>query len=224
MMANTISSRLLIVMPLFWLAGCSTTATRSDAPAPVVDHSVAPAQSAPGQTTTAVVTTPDVPVVKVQPLPRQLPLEPEPQISMAPPTPKPKPKPTVTTATTAPRAAPADAATQVATAATKAPVQNAPEAVVPPPRPKTAVRDVTPPPADLAPKQGNQAVQALLNSARKHVAGSDWDKAGADLERALRIEPKNAGIWHDLSQIPLAAATVQAGRGSGRQVQQPVRQ
>ena len=28
-------------------------------------------------------------------------------------------------------------------------------------------------------------------------------EAGAALERALRVEPRNAGIWHDLAQIRL---------------------
>jgi tetratricopeptide (TPR) repeat protein len=51
--------------------------------------------------------------------------------------------------------------------------------------------------------QGSQAVAALLDSAANHVSGGDLDKAAADLERALRIEPKNAAIWHDLGQIRL---------------------
>ncbi len=44
---------------------------------------------------------------------------------------------------------------------------------------------------------------ALLESADKHVKSKQLDKAGAALERALRIEPRNAGIWHDLAQIRL---------------------
>lgn len=44
---------------------------------------------------------------------------------------------------------------------------------------------------------------ALLDSADKYVKGGQLDKAGAALERALRIEPRNAGIWHDLAQIRL---------------------
>jgi tetratricopeptide (TPR) repeat protein len=46
-------------------------------------------------------------------------------------------------------------------------------------------------------------VVALLDSAADYVADQEWDKAGAALERALRIEPSNAGIWHDLAQIRL---------------------
>lgn len=56
--------------------------------------------------------------------------------------------------------------------------------------------------ADLM-REGNQAVVALLDSAANHVADQEWDKAAAALERALRIEPGNASIWHDLAQIRL---------------------
>ncbi len=78
-----------------------------------------------------------------------------------------------------------------------------------PATPSVAPRPVDPPPrpADLPPaeitRDGNQAVVALLDSADKYVKGGELDKAGAALERALRIEPRNAGIWHDLAQIRL---------------------
>jgi Tfp pilus assembly protein PilF len=58
------------------------------------------------------------------------------------------------------------------------------------------------PPAEIT-REGNQAVVALLDSADKYVKSNQLDKAGAALERALRIEPRNAGIWHDLAQIRL---------------------
>ncbi|MDX1605554.1 MAG: tetratricopeptide repeat protein [Candidatus Competibacterales bacterium] len=57
-------------------------------------------------------------------------------------------------------------------------------------------------PAPAAP-QGNQAVVALLDSAANHVGAGQMDQAAAALERALRIEPRNATIWHDLGQIRL---------------------
>jgi len=72
-----------------------------------------------------------------------------------------------------------------------------------------------PPPAEPAPppaaplppaaitKEGDQAVVALLNSADQYVRAGQLDKAGAALERALRIEPRNPGIWHDLGQVRL---------------------
>jgi predicted Zn-dependent protease len=82
------------------------------------------------------------------------------------------------------------------------------ESTAPPvPAPPTAPPPPAPPPADLPPaeitREGNQAVAALLESADKHVKSNQLDKAGAALERALRIEPRNAGIWHDLAQIRL---------------------
>ena len=72
----------------------------------------------------------------------------------------------------------------------------APRPAPPPPRPAEL------PPAEIT-REGNQAVVALLDSADKYVKGGQLDKAGAALERALRIEPRNAGIWHDLAQIRL---------------------
>ncbi len=63
--------------------------------------------------------------------------------------------------------------------------------------------EATPVDAAMATNQGNQAVVALLDSAATHVNAGELDKAAASLERALRIEPRNAGIWHDLGQIRL---------------------
>jgi len=85
------------------------------------------------------------------------------------------------------------------------PVQTDPAPVTPPPAPRPAPPPPRPaelPPAEIT-REGNQAVVALLDSADKYVKGGQLDKAGAALERALRIEPRNAGIWHDLAQIRL---------------------
>ena len=107
----------------------------------------------------------------------------------------------------APTGAPAPANATVAmttppTVSTPEPVP-APVPVARPPRPAAPAT----PPADLPPaeisREGNQAVVALLESADKYVKSKQLDKAGAALERALRIEPRNAGIWHDLAQIRL---------------------
>lgn len=92
-----------------------------------------------------------------------------------------------------------------------------PPTVTPEPEPEPEPEPIQPPapqpvqppapPADLPPaeitREGNQAVAALLESADKYVKSKQLDKAGAALERALRIEPRNAGIWHDLAQIRL---------------------
>ena len=50
---------------------------------------------------------------------------------------------------------------------------------------------------------GNTAVQALLNKAHSQVAAGRLDAAGADLERALRIEPRNPKLWQELARVRL---------------------
>ena len=72
-----------------------------------------------------------------------------------------------------------------------------------PASPRQVVRKPKPKPAPIKPARSNEAVVALLDSAAGHVGNSQLDKAAADLERALRIEPRNAAIWHDLGQIRL---------------------
>ncbi|MEZ5590345.1 MAG: tetratricopeptide repeat protein [Gammaproteobacteria bacterium] len=85
---------------------------------------------------------------------------------------------------------------------------------VPPPAPPVPVRPEPPPPAaqpapppaepSLAPEpEGNKAVVALLDNAAEAVSSGNLDQAASALERALRIEPRNASIWHDLGQIRL---------------------
>lgn len=51
---------------------------------------------------------------------------------------------------------------------------------------------------------GNRAVIALLDRAQQDSAGGRRDAAGASLERALRIEPRNPWLWHELAQIRLS--------------------
>jgi tetratricopeptide (TPR) repeat protein len=83
-----------------------------------------------------------------------------------------------------------------------APVEPPPPEPPPPAPTPQPIRPTEPQPAQIS-REGNQAVVALLDSAANYVDGGDWNKAGAALERALRIEPRNAGIWHDLAQIRL---------------------
>lgn len=54
-----------------------------------------------------------------------------------------------------------------------------------------------------APAAGNNAVKTLLEDARKAVSENRLDKAASSLERAVRLEPRNASIWYDLAQIRL---------------------
>ncbi len=207
---RAVSPLVLTVSLGMGLAACSSE-PRSDSPAPVVDRSVVPGAPTPLEVSAP----PPLPEVRVQPLPRPLPLESgqppaQPQMSMAP-KPKPKPKPLEQVATAAPPPTPEQPASaepppkpeqQARVEPPPTPEQQAraePPAPAPAPAPK---RDVVLPPAEITPK-GNQAVVVLLDSAKQYVARSDWDRAAAALERAVRLEPKNAGIWHDLAQIRL---------------------
>lgn len=49
----------------------------------------------------------------------------------------------------------------------------------------------------------NAAVIALLNKAKNQSAAGRMDEAGANLERALRIEPRNPVLWHELARVRL---------------------
>jgi tetratricopeptide (TPR) repeat protein len=51
---------------------------------------------------------------------------------------------------------------------------------------------------------GNPAIIALLDRARLDAVAGQRGAAGASLERALRIEPRNAWLWHELAQLRLA--------------------
>ena len=54
-----------------------------------------------------------------------------------------------------------------------------------------------------APATGSSAVVALLDRADQQHRGGDLDAAAASLERALRIEPRNALLWHRLARVRL---------------------
>ncbi len=49
----------------------------------------------------------------------------------------------------------------------------------------------------------NPAVVALLGRARSDTAAGRREAAGASLERALRIQPRNAWLWNELAQLRL---------------------
>ena len=117
--------------------------------------------------------------------------EPQPVVPRTPP-------PTPARPTPAPVPTPPAAESTVAMVAPPA----APTQPAPAPAPARPVPPTDLPPAEIT-REGNQAVVALLDSADKYVRSNQLDKAGAALERALRIEPRNAGIWHDLAQIRL---------------------
>jgi tetratricopeptide (TPR) repeat protein len=58
-------------------------------------------------------------------------------------------------------------------------------------------------PVGLPEPSGNPAVLALLNKAHGQAAAGRMDAAGANLERALRIEPRNPALWQELARVRL---------------------
>lgn len=68
---------------------------------------------------------------------------------------------------------------------------------------------VVPPPATpeealaRTPVSDSNAIVALVEAARADSDGGNFTKAAAALERALRIEPRNPRLWHELGQLKL---------------------
>ena len=61
-----------------------------------------------------------------------------------------------------------------------------------------------PEPPPMPPASGNRAVIALLDRAHQDAGAGRPDAASSTLERALRIEPRNARLWYELAQLRLA--------------------
>jgi len=55
---------------------------------------------------------------------------------------------------------------------------------------------------EVSPKPSqNEGVLALLNQAEQDISAGQWPEAGASLERALRIEPRNPVLWQRLAKV-----------------------
>lgn len=76
-----------------------------------------------------------------------------------------------------------------------APAQSAPPGQAP-----AATPEATPPAVTAA---ANPAVVMLLNRANRDARAGRHDNAAASLERALKIEPSNAWLWHRLAATRL---------------------
>lgn len=61
-----------------------------------------------------------------------------------------------------------------------------------------------PEPEGPQPVSRNTAVLALVDHARADAAAGHDIRAGAGLERALRIEPRNPMLWQELARLRLA--------------------
>lgn len=59
-------------------------------------------------------------------------------------------------------------------------------------------------------QQANPAVVALLDSAGAKEQAGNLEQAGGTLERALRLEPRNAMLWHRLARVRLKQGQLQA--------------
>jgi len=69
------------------------------------------------------------------------------------------------------------------------------------PAPEDSPVVVTPLPPTPAP--GGGAVVALLDQAEDYHAAGDINNEAATIERALRIDARNAGLWHRLAAVRL---------------------
>ncbi|CAL1241419.1 tetratricopeptide repeat protein [Candidatus Methylocalor cossyra] len=58
-------------------------------------------------------------------------------------------------------------------------------------------------PGGGAPSASSPAVVALRNDAQADLRNGNFDNAAASLERAIRIQPRNPMLWHDLAQVRL---------------------
>jgi predicted Zn-dependent protease len=76
--------------------------------------------------------------------------------------------------------------------------------VIPPTSETIPQQAESPEPKVSAVSEGNQAVLALVDTAQNLQLAGNFDQAAAALERALRLEPRNAMLWHRLAQIRLS--------------------
>lgn len=57
---------------------------------------------------------------------------------------------------------------------------------------------------EVAPKKPHSAaVESLVKQAKEQLDGGETEQAAALLERALRIEPRNSILWHNLAGVRL---------------------
>ena len=69
-----------------------------------------------------------------------------------------------------------------------------------------ATREEAPPsalPPETSTRQENVAIAGLMESARGDAAAGRLVQAAGSLERALRIEPRNPRLWHELAKVRL---------------------
>jgi Tfp pilus assembly protein PilF len=65
------------------------------------------------------------------------------------------------------------------------------------PQPETPMMDIS------SEQDTHRATSSLLAKVDVQEGAQNWERAAALLERALRIEPRNAQLWHRLAQVRL---------------------
>ena len=73
----------------------------------------------------------------------------------------------------------------------------------PPPSPARPMPETETSPRPARPKPPSPAVVALMQQAERDRARGDLERAASKLERGLRIQPRNAGLWYQLAEIRL---------------------
>ncbi|MBA3006164.1 MAG: tetratricopeptide repeat protein [Proteobacteria bacterium] len=71
------------------------------------------------------------------------------------------------------------------------------------PAPAPVIPDPSPPPnrESVPVAEEGKAAGTLLASARQSVRSGQFSQAEMMLERALRLEPRNARLWHEMAQV-----------------------
>lgn len=69
--------------------------------------------------------------------------------------------------------------------------------------PSVEEKPAEPPPLVPPPHKESVAIAGLMETARADAAAGNLASAAASLERALRIEPRNPRLWHELARVRL---------------------
>jgi len=68
-------------------------------------------------------------------------------------------------------------------------------------------------PLNTPPTEQNDAIVSLLERAHKASAYGEYEKSKSLLERALRLEAKNAQVWLELAKVNKRQGNVQQAQG-----------
>ncbi len=89
-----------------------------------------------------------------------------------------------------------------------------PETPVPEPLPTPPVEPITPPAP--APAPSRNATSTLLQQGRQQAAAGNYPLATSTLERAVRINPRDAELWLELGRVKLKQGDRAQAENMGR--------